>query len=74
MQQMLDLAAEFEVMNNLEFSCDPDPVQTKSKAIYMVGKKTGLEKPVNLQLYGKPLSCQWVPVGVPCHPLGTQVP
>ena len=55
MQQMLDVAADYGVRNNLEFSCDPDPVKTKSKAIYMVGKKTELQKPVNLQLYGKPL-------------------
>ena len=58
MQMMLDVAADFGVRNNLEFSCDPDPVKTKSKAIYMVGKKTGLQKPVNLQLYEKPLP--WV--------------
>ena len=58
MQIMLDVAADFGVRNNLEFSCDPDPVKTKSKAIYMVGKKTDLEKPMNLQLYGKPLP--WV--------------
>ena len=58
MQQMLDLAAAFGLKNNLEFSCDPDPAKTKSKAIFMVGKKTGLPKPVNLQLYGKPLP--WV--------------
>ena len=55
---MLDLAADFGVRNNLEFSCDPDPVKTKSKAIYMVGKKTTLVKPVNRQLYRKPLP--WV--------------
>ena len=58
MQQMLDLAADFGLQNNLEFSCDPDPVKTKSKAIYMIGKKTALPKPMNLQLYGKPLP--WV--------------
>ena len=58
MQQMLDLAADFGLRNNLEFSCDPDPAKTKSKAIFMVGKKTTLVKPVNLQLYGKPLP--WV--------------
>ena len=58
MQFMLDLAADFGLQNNLEFSCDPDPVKTKSKAIYMVGKKTTLVKPVNLQLYGK--SLPWV--------------
>ena len=58
MQQMLDVAADFGRRNNLEFSCDPDPAKTKSKAIFMVGKKTALRKPVNLQLYGKPLP--WV--------------
>ena len=58
MQQMLDLAADFGLRNNLEFSCDPDPVKTKSKAIFMDGKKTSLKKPANLQLYGKPLP--WV--------------
>ena len=55
---MLYVAADYGVRNNLEFSCDPDPVKTKSKAIYMVGKKIELQKPVNLQLYGKPLP--WV--------------
>ena len=58
MQLMLDLAADFGLQNNLELSCDPDPGKTKSKAIYMVGKKTTIVKPVNLQLYGKPLP--WV--------------
>jgi hypothetical protein len=58
MQQMLDLAANFGQRNNLEFSCDPDPAKTKSKAIYMIGKKTRLPKPAGLQLYGK--SLPWV--------------
>ena len=58
MQQMLDLAADFGRRNNLQFSCDPDPAKTKSKAIFMIGKKTTLRKPVNLVLYGKPLP--WV--------------
>jgi hypothetical protein len=58
MQQMLDLAADFGRRNNLQFSCDPDPAKTKSKAIFMIGKKTNLRKPVNLMLYGKALP--WV--------------
>ena len=57
-QQMLDLAANFGLRNNLEFSCDPDPAKTKSKAIYMIGKKKNLPKPAGLQLYGK--SLPWV--------------
>ena len=55
---MLDLAADFGLKNHLEFSCNPDPVKTKSKAIFMISKKTALQKPMNLQLYGKPLP--WV--------------
>ena len=58
MQQMLNHAAAFGLRNNLKFSCDPDPVKTKSKAIYMIGKDSRLRRPVNLQLYGKPLP--WV--------------
>ena len=50
MQMMLDLAADFGLKNNLEFSCNPDPVKTKSNAIFMIGKKTALQKPMNLQL------------------------
>ena len=42
----------------MEFSCDPDPVKTKSKDIFVVGKKTGLQNLVNLQLHGKQLP--WV--------------
>ena len=61
MQLMLDHAAAFGLRNNLEFSCDPDPAKTKSKAIYMIGKDTRLRKPVNLQPYGKPLP--WVSHG-----------
>jgi hypothetical protein len=58
MQLMLDCAAAFGLRNNLEFLCDPDPIKTKSKAIYMISKDTRLKRPVNLQLYGKPLP--WV--------------
>ena len=35
MQMMLDVASDFGVRNNLEFSYDPDPVKTKSKAIFI---------------------------------------
>ena len=45
---MLDLAADFGLRNNLELWCDPDPIKTKSKGIFMIGKKTALQKPANL--------------------------
>ena len=58
---MLDLPAAFTLRNNPEFSCEPDPVETKSKAIFMVGKKTRIQKKVNVQLYSKLLPWpRWV--------------
>ena len=58
MQLMLNLATDFSICHNLEFSCDSDPAKSKSKAIFMIGRNTRLHKPVNLQLAGKELP--WV--------------
>ena len=58
MQIMLNCCQDFSIKHNLEFSSDPDPVKTKSKAIFMIGKKTHLQKLVNLLLPGNPLP--WV--------------
>ena len=58
MQMMLNLATDFSVRHNLEFSCDPDPAKSKSKAIFMIGRNTKLQKPVNFMLAGKDLP--WV--------------
>ena len=53
MQSMLDLASSFAREVGLEFSTDPDPAKSKSKAIYMVGRQTDLEKPAPLVLSGQ---------------------
>ena len=58
---MLDLTAAFTLKNNPEFSCEPDLVETQSKAIFMVGKKTRIRKTGNLQPYSKLLPWpRWV--------------
>ena len=44
---MLDLTAAFTLQNNPEFSCEPGPVETKSKALFMVGKETRIRKTVD---------------------------
>ena len=53
LQQMLQLCEEYAVEHNLVFSSDPDPVKSKSKCIYMVGKVRGGQvkypKPVRLR-------------------------
>lgn len=58
MQRMLDTAERFAKAHNLEFSTDPDPVKSKSKAIFMIGRNAGLQKPINLKLCGSDLP--WV--------------
>ena len=58
MQSMLDLASSFAREVGLEFSTDPDPAKSKSKAIYVIGRQTGLEKPAPLVLSGQDLP--WV--------------
>ena len=58
MQLMLNTASSFAKEVGLEFSTDPVPSRSKSKAIYMVGRHRGLSKPAPLLLSGKPLP--WV--------------
>ena len=58
-QRMLKICEEFADEYNIKFSTDEDPSKSKSKAIYMVGRKgLSLEKPIPLMLCGKPLP--WV--------------
>lgn len=59
MQSMLDLASPFAREVGLEFSKHPDPAKSKSKAIYVIGQQTDLEKPAPLILSGQDLP--WVP-------------
>jgi hypothetical protein len=61
MQLMLDTASSFAAEVGLEFSTDVDPAKSKSKAIYVVGRKQGVPKPEELQLSGK--SLPWVEKG-----------
>ena len=58
MQQMLDVATNFMHSVGLEFSTDPNPNKSKSKAIFVTGRRSALQKPVNLILCGQPLP--WV--------------
>jgi hypothetical protein len=55
MQQMLDIASDYAAEVGLQFSTDPDPAKSKSKAVFMVGRNRGLDKPAPLLLSGKPL-------------------
>ena len=55
---MLDVASAFALEVGLEFSTDPNPAKSKSKAIYVIGRRTGLQKPVALVLSGQDLP--WV--------------
>jgi hypothetical protein len=59
MQRMLDVASTFASEVGLEFSTDPNPTKSKSKAIYVVGRSVGLQKPKPLVLSGQQLP--WVP-------------
>ena len=61
MQRMLDTCESFAERNNLLFSTDPNPSKSKTKSIFVCGRKKGLAKPVPLSLYGKELP--WVPSG-----------
>ena len=58
MQLMLNLCEDFATRNNLQFSTDPNPTKSKTKCIFMVGKRKNLSKPVPLVLSGKELP--WV--------------
>ena len=58
MQVMLNTCERFALRNNLQFSTDPNPAKSKTKCIFMIGKKKNLPKPVPLILSGKELP--WV--------------
>ena len=58
MQMMLNTVEDFARRNNISFSTDPDPSKSKSKCIFVVGKKHGLRKPSPLMLCGHQLP--WV--------------
>ena len=50
MQLMLNTVEDFAKRYNISFSTDPDPKKSKSKCIFVVGKKRGLSKPSPLML------------------------
>ena len=52
MQLMLECCERFATRNNLLFSTDPDPKKSKSKCLYLRGKRKNLIPPEDLQLYG----------------------
>ena len=55
MQAMLDACSAFAARVGLQFSTDPDPAKSKSKAVFVVGRRTDLVKPAPLLLCGKAL-------------------
>ena len=57
MQLMLNTCEEFATKNNLLFSTDPDPSKSKTKCVFMCGRRKQ-EKPAPLKLYGVELP--WV--------------
>ena len=58
MQLMLDTVERFARVHNITFSTDLDPRKSKSKCIYMTGKRHNLRKPPPLMLCGNNLP--WV--------------
>lgn len=54
MQMMLQTCEDFGTKNNLVFSTDTDPNKSKTKCIFMTGRKR-LNKPAPLHLYGRDL-------------------
>ena len=54
MQMMLQGCEDFGTRNNLLFSTDPDARKSKTKCVFMCGKKK-LVKPAPLSLYGREL-------------------
>ena len=44
MEVMLATCERFAARNNLQFSTDPDPVKSKTKCIFVSGKKKNLTK------------------------------
>ena len=62
MQLMLDTVEDFAKRFNISFSTDPNPHKSKSKCIYMIGKKREMNKPAPLLLCGN--SLPWVKCAV----------
>ena len=58
MQQMLAVCEDYADRYNILFSTHPNPQQSKTKCIFMIGKSRNLVKPVPLQLCGGDLP--WV--------------
>ena len=58
MQVMLDTCQRFALKYNLMFSTDPNPEKSKTKCIFVCGRKKTLQKPDPLHLDGKVLP--WV--------------
>ena len=58
MQMMLSTVENFAHRFNISFSTDADPKKSKSKCIFVVGKKRNLPKPASLELCGNTLP--WV--------------
>ena len=58
MQTMLDVASAFALEVDLELSTDSNPAKSKSKAIFVIARRTGLQKLVPLVLSGQ--SLPWV--------------
>ena len=50
MQQMLQVCDSYAAEYNISFSTDPSPSKSKSKCIFMVGKRKNLAKPAPLML------------------------
>ena len=55
MELMLREVEAFAKDSNIVFSTDPIPARSKSKLIFVCGRKTGLTKPAPLLLCGRPL-------------------
>ena len=73
MEMMLATCERFAARNNLQFSTDPNPSKSKTKCIFVFGKRKKLAKPAPLTLYGKELP--WVAsathLGHELHETGT---
>ena len=52
MELMLATCERFAARNNLQFSTDPNPAKSKTKCIFVSGKRKNLNKPAPLTLYG----------------------
>ena len=58
MKEMLNVCQTYASDHNLQFSVDPNPAKSKSKAIYMCGSLKNVVYPDNLKLYDQDLP--WV--------------